>query len=145
MNISLKKHGENINNPLISIYVNEIENRIAFRIKTRYYLEILFQETMRLSGRIKIRKITKGKSDGNVPPLEIAVAVLIHCNVVNNDYQQDSKVFYAFVLNRLFGQLLDIPPKKSYIWFNNQNSKPLEIESKINITWIINESVKCKK
>ena len=134
MKISLKKHGENTNNPLISIYVNKIENRIAFRIKTRYYLEILFQETMRLSGRIKIRKITKGKSDGKVLPLEITVVVLIHCSIVNNDYQQDSKVLYAFVPNRLFGQLLDILPKKCYIWFNNQNSKPLEIECKINIT-----------
>ena len=134
MKISLKKHGENTNNPLISIYVNKIENRIAFRTKTRYYLEILFQETMRLSGRIKIRKITKGKSDGKVLPLKITVVVLIHCSIVNNDYQQDSKVLYAFVPNRLFGQLQDIPPKKCYIWFNNQNSKPLEIECKINIT-----------
>ena len=130
----MKKYEENTNNPLISIYVNKIENRIAFRIRTRYYLEILFQETMILSGRIKIRKITKGKSDGNVPPLEITVVVLIHCNIVNSDYQQDSKVLYAFVPNRLFGQLLDIPPKKCYIWFNNQNSKPLEKEGKINIT-----------
>ena len=138
MNIPLKKYEENTNNPLISIYVNKIENRIAFRIRTRYYLEILFQETMILSGRIKIRKITKGKSDGNVPPLEITVVVLIHCNIVNSDYQQDSKVLYAFVPNRLFGQLLDIPPKKCYIWFNNQNSKPLEKEGKINITWVIN-------
>ena len=134
MNIPLKKYEENTNNPLISIYVNKIENRIAFRIRTRYYLETLFQETMILSGRIKIRKITKGKSDGNVPPLEITVVVLIHCNIVNSDYQQDSKVLYAFVPNRLFGQLLDIPPKKCYIWFNNQNSKPLEKEGKINIT-----------
>ena len=87
----------------------------------------------------------------NVPHLEITEVVLIHCNIVNNDYQQDSRVLYTFVPNKSFGQLLDISPKNfiflktfdsefSYIevWFTDQNSKPLEIEDKINITLVIN-------
>ena len=86
-----------------------------------------------------------------MPHLEITEVVLIHCNIVNNDYQQDSRVLYTFVPNKSFGQLLDISPKNfiflktfdsefSYIevWFTDQNSKPLEIEDKINITLVIN-------
>ena len=54
--------------------------------------------------------------------LEITEVVLVHCNIVNNDYQQDSRVLYTFVPNKLFGQLLDIPPKyfiflKNYVCF----------------------------
>ena len=86
-----------------------------------------------------------------MPYLEITDVVLIHCNVANNSYQQNSKVFYTFVPNKLFGQLLDHSPKNiiflktldsefSYIevWFTDQNSNPLEIEEKINITLVIN-------
>ena len=93
-----------------------------------------------------------------MPNLEITEVVLIYCNIVNNDYQQDSRVLYTFVPNKSFGQLLDISPKNliflktfnsefSYIsiWFTDQNSKPLEIEDKINITLVINQSVKYKK
>ena len=81
-----------------------------------------------------------------MPHLENTEVVLVHCNIVNNNCQQDSKVLYIFVLNKLFVQLLDIWPKNfiflktfnleySYIetWFTDQNSKPLEIEDKINI------------
>ena len=96
-------------------------------------------------------KITKDKNGENVPHLEITEVVLVYCNIVNNDYQQDSRVLYTFVPNKSFGQLLDISPKNfiflktfdsefSYIevWFTDQNSKPLEIEDKINITLVIN-------
>ena len=55
--------------------------------------------------------ITKDESSENVPHLEITEVVLIHCNVVSNDYQQDSKVLYPFDSNKSFGQLLDISPK----------------------------------
>ena len=105
---------------------------------------------MKLLGRTKI-KITKDENGENVPRLEITEVVLIHCNIVNNDYQQDSRVLYTFVPNKSFGQLLDISSKKfiflksfnlefSYIevWFTDQNSKPLEIEDKISITLVIN-------
>ena len=96
-------------------------------------------------------KITKDENGENVPHLEITEVVLMHYNIVNNDYQQDSRVLYTFVPNKSFGQLLDISPKNfiflktfdsefSYIevWFTDQNSKPLEIEDKINITLVIN-------
>ena len=82
----LKKQGENINNPLVIIYVNKIENRITFKIKNGYSLQILTPETMRLLGSTE-NKITKDKNGENVPHLEITKVVLVHCNSVNNDYQ----------------------------------------------------------
>ena len=69
--------------------------------------------TMKLLRSTKSR-ITKNKNDENVLHLEITEVVLIHCNIVNNDYQQDSKVLYTFILNKSIGQLLDISPKKLY-------------------------------
>ena len=83
--------------------------------------------------------------------LEIAQVVLIHFNVVNNSYQQNLRVLYTFVPNKSFGQLLNISPENfiflktfdsefSYIevWLTDQNSNPLEIGDKINITLVIN-------
>ena len=105
----LKKHGENTDNPSIRIYVNKIENRITFKIKTRYSLELLTPETMKLLGSTE-NKITKDKNGENVPHLEITEVVLVHCNIVNNDYQQDSRVLYTFVPNKPFGSLLEISP-----------------------------------
>ena len=58
-------------------------------------------------------KITKDKNGERVPHLEIFKVVLVHCNIINNDYQQDSRVLYTFVPNKLFGQLLEISPKNS--------------------------------
>ena len=82
--------------------------------------------------------------------LEIAEVVLAHCNIVNNDYQQDSRVLYTFVPNKSFATLLEISPKnhiflKTFnsefqaieIWFTDQNSHPLEIENRINLTLVI--------
>ena len=86
-----------------------------------------------------------------MPHLEITEVLLVHCNILNNNYQQNSGVLYTFVPNKSFGQLFDISFKYfifletfdsefSYIqlWFTDQNSKPLEIEDKINITLVIN-------
>ena len=100
----LKKHGENINNSSIKIYMNKIENRIIFKIKSGYYLELLTPETMNLLGSTK-NKITKDKNGENVPHLEIREVVLIHCNIVNNNYKQDPRVLYTFVPNMPFGNL----------------------------------------
>ena len=69
---------------LIMIYKNKIENRIAFKIKTGYYLKLLTPERMKLLGSTK-SKITKDKNGENVPYLEITEVVLVHCNIVNND------------------------------------------------------------
>ena len=99
---------------------------------------------------MKLLKRTNGKmtKDENVPHLEITEVLLVHCNIVNNDYQQDSRVLYKFIPNKSFGQLLYISSKNftflktfnsefSYIevWFTDQNSKPPQIDDKINITF----------
>ena len=67
------------------IYVNNPENRITFKIKTEYYLENLTPETMKLLGSTK-RKRNKDQNGENVPYLEITEVMLVHCNIVNNDY-----------------------------------------------------------
>ena len=105
---------------------------------------------MKLHGSSK-SKITKDKNDENVPHLEITEVVLLHCNIVNNDFQHDSRVLNTFIRSQSFGQSLDIRPKNvtflevfdsefSYIkvWFTDQYPKPLEIEDKINIALVIN-------
>ena len=102
--IILKKHEENTDNPSLRIYVNKIENRIAFRITTQYYLKLLTPEIIKLLGSTE-NKITKDKYGENVPHLEIREVVLVHCNIVNNDYQQHSRVLYTFVPSKPFGSL----------------------------------------
>ena len=103
----LKKHSESVDNPSIRMYINRTENRITFKIKNGYYLELLTPETMKLLGSNE-SKITKDKNGENVPHLEIVELVLVHCNLVNNDYQQDSRILFTFVPNKTFGSLLEI-------------------------------------
>ena len=105
----LKKHSESVDNPSIRIFVNKIENRITFRIKSGYYLELLTTETMKLLGSTE-SKINKDKNGENVPHLEVVEVVLVHCNLVNNDYQQNSRILYTFAPNKAFGSLLGISP-----------------------------------
>ena len=71
---------------------------------------------MKLLGSTE-NKITKDKNGENVPHLEITKLVLVHCNIVNNDYQQDSRVLYTFVPNKSFGSLLEIS-RKNYLFKN---------------------------
>ena len=145
----LKKHSENVDNPSIIIDVSKIENRITFKIENGYYLELLTPETMKLLGSTE-SKITKDMNGDNVPLLEITELLLVHCNLVNNDYQQDSRILYTLVSSKPFGSLLEISPTnhiflKTFnsefqgisIWFTDQNSKPLEAEDKMNLTLII--------
>ena len=145
----LKKHGENTDKPSIQIYVNKIKNRIKFKIKKGYSLELLTKETMKLLISTK-NKITKDKNVENVPHLEITEVVLVHCNMLNNDYQHDSRVLYIFAPNKSFGSLLDISPSnliflkkfnseydEIVVWFTDQNSKALEIEDRINLTIVV--------
>ena len=104
---------------------------------------------MKLLGSTE-NKITKDKNGQNVSHLEITEVVLVHCNIVNNDYQQDSRVLYTFVPNKPFGSLLEISPTnhiflKTFnsefqtieVWLTDQNSQPLEIEGRINLTSVI--------
>ena len=113
----LKKHGESADNSSIRMYINRIENRITFKIKNGYYLKLLTPETMKLLGSTE-SKITKDKNSENVPHLEIVELVLVHCILVNNDYQQDSRILYTFVPNKTFGSLLEISPTNQ-VFFEN--------------------------
>ena len=122
----LKKHGENIDNPSIRIYVNKIENRITFKIKTGYSLELLTPETIKLLGSTE-NKITKDKNGERGPHLEITEVVLVHCNIANNDYQQDSRVLYTFLPNKSFGSLLEISWRIS--WSDGLVVKSLDSQS----------------
>ena len=85
-----------------------------------------------------------------MPHFEITEVVLVHCNIANNDYQQNSRVLYTFVPNKPFGSLLEISPTnhiflKTFnseydeiiIWFTDQNSQPLEKEDRINLTMVV--------
>ena len=114
MNVFKKKHGKKSDNPSIRIYLNIIENRITFKIKTGYYLELLTPETIKLLESTK-SKINKHKNSENVPHLKITEVVLVHCNIVNNNYQQDSRVLYRFIPFKSSGQLLEFHPKNIYL------------------------------
>ena len=140
---------KNTNKPSIQIYTNKTENSIPFKIKNGYSLELLTKKTMKLLGTTE-NKITKNKNGENVPHLEITEVALVHCSIVNNDYQQDSRVLSSFVPNKLFGSLLEVSLANNIflktfnteydeieVWFNDQNSKPLEIEGRINLPVVI--------
>ena len=81
---------------------------------------------MKLLGNTE-KKITKNKNGGNVPHLEIAEVILVYCNIVNNDYQQDARVSYAFVPNKPFRNLLEIAPT-NFIPLKTFNSEFQTIE-----------------
>ena len=108
----IKKHESNVKSneqsPVL-IYTNRILNRVSFRIKTGYKLELLTNETMRLLRDGPIIDITKNGE--NVPKLEIVRNVLVFCNLVENVYLQDSKLLFSFVPNSIFGSLLSITPQ----------------------------------
>ena len=95
----LKTHNESVDNPPSRIYVNTIENRFTFKIKSGYYLELSSPETMKLLGST-VSKINKDKNSENVPHLEVVEVVLVHCNLVNNDYQQNPRIFILLYQTR---------------------------------------------
>ena len=94
-------------NPPVQIYPNKIKKRIVFKIKTGYKLELLTSETTKLLGKAK-KDVDKDKDGEDIPKLESVEVVLVHCNLVNNSYQQASKVLFTFVPNKQFGQLITI-------------------------------------
>ena len=110
---------------------------------------MLTPETMKL---IESRKkdFEKNKEGENVLKLEYVEVVLVHCNLVKNDYQHASKVLFSFIPNKQFRQLINISPHSltmmntintefSFVevWFTDQVSKALEIEDNVNFTIII--------
>ena len=123
-----------------------------FKIKTEYKLELLSKETMKLLGSTR-DTIDADKNSENVPRLENVEVVLVHCNLVNNSYQQASRVLFTFVPNKRYGQLMSISPNsliflktmntefsKIEIWFADQNNNSLEIEDNVNISLTSNTS-----
>ena len=128
----------------MQIYINKIKTRIVFNINAGYKLELLSLEKIKLLGHA-IKVIYE-----NVPKLESVEVVSVHCNLVNKDYQQASKVLFTFVPNKQFGQLITISPysltmlkttnaksQSIEVWLTDQNNKPLEIEENVKITLII--------
>ena len=125
------------------------KHETVFKIKTGHKLELLTEKTMLLLGSSK-KVIDKNKDVEIVPRLETVEVVLVHCNLVNNNYQQASKVLFTFGPNKQFGQLITMTPHSltmlkttnaefSFIeiWFTDQNNRSLEIEDNVNITLII--------
>ena len=145
----IKKHETITNVSPVLIYVNEINNRIVFKIKSGYKLELLSKETMKLLGS-STDTVDGDKNSELVPKLESVGPLLAHCNLVNNSYQQASKVLFTFVPNKKYGQLITVSPETLImlktvntefsfieIWFTDQDNKPLEIEDSVNISLII--------
>ena len=93
----------------VQIYPNKTKKRIVFIIKTGYELELLSPETMKVLGSAK-NDVDKDKDGEDVPKIEPVEVILVHCNLVNNSYQKASKVFFTFVPNKQFGQLITISP-----------------------------------
>ena len=106
----ITKHETIGENAPILIYANTINNRIVVKIKSGYKLELLSKETMKLLGSTK-DTIDADKNSENVPKLENVEVVLVHCNLVNNAYQQHSRVLFTFVPTKQYGQLISISPK----------------------------------
>ena len=146
----IKKH-ETIGETVLKlIYANTINNRIVFKIKSGYKLELFSKETMKLLRSTK-NIIDSDKNSENVPRLENVEVVLVHCNLVNNSYQQHSRVLFTFVPTKQYGKLISISPhalvflktmntefSEIELWFKDQNNNALEIEDDVNISLIIN-------
>ena len=135
----IKKHQTLAEKTPAQIYLNKIKNRIVFKVKTGYKLELLSSEMIKLLESTK-KDVDQDKDGEDVPKLESVEVVLVHCNLVNNNYQQAWKVLFTFMPNKQFGQLINISPHSSTIlnttntefssievWFTGQNSEPLEI------------------
>ena len=144
----IKKHETIADVSPVLIYVNEINNRIVFKIKSGCKLELLSKETMRLLGSLT-DTIDGDKNIEVVPKLESADLVLLHCNLVNNSYQQASTVLFTFVPYKMYCQLITVSPNSLImlktintefsfieIWFADQDNRPLEIEDSVNISLI---------
>ena len=146
---TIKKHETIADIFPVLIYVNEINNRIVFKIKPGYKLELFSKETMKLLGSTT-NSIDKDKNSELVPKLESVGLALVHCNLVNNSYQQASKLLFTFVPNKKYGQLITVSShllimlktvntEFSFIeiWFMDQDNRPLEIEDSVKISLII--------
>ena len=138
----IKKHETLPENPSVQIHPNKIkENRIKIRISISGNDEIIREHK---------KDVEHDKDVEDVSKLESVEVVLVHCNLVNNNYLKTSKVLFTFVPNKQFEQLINIAPYSlamlgttntefsfTEVWFTDQNSEPLEIEDNVNLTLII--------
>ena len=122
----IKKHEAIGENAPILIYTHTINNGIVFKRKTGYKLELLSKETMKLLGSTK-DVIDSDKISENVPRLENVEVVLVHCNLVNNSYEQHSRVLFTSVPTKQYGQLISISPH-SLVFLETMNTDFSEIE-----------------
>ena len=153
--ISAPTWNDEFNLPDGSYSVYDIQDYFEYIIKKHEYI-IKKHETINRRNNVIIRKlkiyyfINKNKDSEIVPRLETVEVALVHYNLVNNNYQQASKVLFTFVPNKQFAQLITITPlsltmlkttkaEVSFIeiWFTDQNNRPPEIEDNVNITLII--------
>ena len=145
-----KKHETLTTIPPIHVYIKRINNRVVFKIKDGYNLELQTSETMKLFDSTK-KLIDETKNRENVPSLEVVEVVLVQCNLVDNQYQQKSEIYtftlyksYAYLLNiessnLLFLKTCNIEFDEIIITFADENGGPLEIEDKVNLTFLINK------
>ena len=149
----IRRHENLAKGSPVQIYPNQIKNIIVFQIKSGYNLELLSPETMRLLESTK-KDVNKDKDDENVPKLESVEVVLLHCNLVKNDYRDISKVLFIFVPNKQFGQSINISQHSLTIkntvntelssvevQFTDKVRKAFEIEDNYNLTLIIGQTL----
>ena len=135
----IKKAWRKAVDPSIKMYINKIENRITFKIKTGYYIGLVTSETIKLLGSTK-SNITKSENGENFPILDITEVALVLCNIVK--FQEFC--IYLFLIHCLvnciftFLKTFDLELLDIEVWLTDQNSNSLEIEDKINITLINN-------
>ena len=147
----IKKHETLTINPSIHVYINKINNRLVFKIKERYKLELQRPET-NFGSTKKLKDKKKRKNAENVPSLEVVEVVLVQSNSVDNQYQQKSEVLYTITQNKSYTYLLNVEPSnlvflkihntefhEIIITFTGKNGRPLEIEEKVNLTLLNNK------
>ena len=147
----IKKHETLTRTPPVQVYINRINNRLVFKIKDGYKIELQTPQTMEFFGSTK-KLIEKTKNGENVPSLEVFEVFLVQCNLVDNQYQQKSEVLYNFTPNKSYAYLLNVEPSnlvflktfntefdENIITFTDQNGRPLEIEDKVNLALVINK------
>ena len=138
-----KKHEALTTTPPTYVYIDRINNRLVFKIKDGYMLELQTPETMKLFGSTK-KLIYKAKIGENVPSLEVAEVDVVHCNLVDNQYHQKFEELCTFTPSKSYTYLLNVEARnlvflkthnnvshEIIITFTDQNGRPLEIQDKV--------------
>ena len=149
----IQKHETLTAIPLIYVFINQINNKLVFKIKGGSKLELQIPEKMKLPGSTK-KLIEKIKNGEHVSSLEAVKVALVQCKLVDNQYQEKPEVLYTFTPNKSYAYLLNVEPSnlvflktlntefdEIIITFTNQNDRPLEIEVKVNLTLLIKKRI----